>query len=158
MRSIETGTSLYKRLGLTTQVAFRIKVASRGKRIRINRGVLKVASVKSYAEVNDNNYDVLGLLDAFKDVRNIPDCLVNQAIRRLSAILNGLNEKQKESLITYALVYPPRVRAIVGAVLQNNSYAGKGLERLKDSLNPLTTIKLGVKERELPTKINWYIE
>ena len=37
----ETGTSLYNRLGLTTQMAFRIKIASRGKRIHINRGALK---------------------------------------------------------------------------------------------------------------------
>jgi hypothetical protein len=58
----------------------------------------------------------------------------------------------------YALLYPPRVRALVGAMLQHNDYASKALERLKESLNPLTTIKLGIKESELPTKGNWYIE
>ena len=35
----ETGISLYRSLGLTTQMAFRIKIASRGKRIDINRGM-----------------------------------------------------------------------------------------------------------------------
>lgn len=154
----ETGTSLYNRLGLTTQLAFRIKIASRGKRIHINRGALKADAAKSYAEVTEGNYEILGLLDAFKDIKRIPDCSVAQAVHRLSAIIKALSEEQTESLLQYALVYPPRVRALVGAVLQNNGNAAGGLEKLKDSLNPLTTINLGIKETELPTKTNWHIE
>jgi len=154
----ETGPSLYNRLGLTTQMAFRIKIASRGKRININRGILKADAVKSYAEVTDSNYNTLGLLDAFKDIKRIPDCSVAQAVRRLSAIIKALDDKQTESVIKYALLYPPRARALAGAVLENNGRKGKGLEKLKDSLNPLTIIKLGLKEVELPTKANWYIQ
>lgn len=151
----ETGTSLYNRLGLTTQMAFRIKIASRSKRISINRDALKANAVKSYAEVTDTNYEILGILDAFKDIKRIPDCSVAQAIRRLSAILKDLNEKQTTYLLKYALLYPPRVRALVGAVLEINGK--KELEKLKESLNPLTTIKIGLKKTELPTKSNWYI-
>jgi hypothetical protein len=154
----ETGTSLYNKLGLTTQMAFRIKIASRGKRININRGALKADAVKSYAEVNNNNYEILGLLDAFKDIKRIPDCSVYQAIRRLSAIIQELDDKQIDSMIKYALVYPPRVRALVGAVLQNIGFTGKTLDKLKNSLNPLSTLKFGIKETELPTKNNWYIK
>jgi hypothetical protein len=32
------------------------------------------------------------------------------------------------------------------------------MEKLKASINPLTTIKLGLKETELPNKSKWYIE
>lgn len=154
----ETGTSLYNRLGLTTQMAFRIKIASRDKRINIHRENLKTDAVKSYAEVSDSNYETLGLLDAFKDIKKIPDCSVAQAINRLSAIVKGLNDKQTAALLKYALVYPPRVRALVGAVLENIGSKAENIENLKESLNPLTTIKLGVKESELPTKSKWYIE
>mgnify|MGYP005847695401 CR=1 FL=1 len=154
----ETGASLYNRLGLTTQMAFRIKIASRGKRININRENLKADAVKSYAEVTDSNYETLGLLDAFKDIKKIPDCSVAQAVNRLSAIVKELNAKQKASLLKYALVYPPRVRALVGAVLENMGSKTHGIKKLKESLNPLTTIKLGAKENELPTKSKWYIE
>lgn len=154
----ETGTSLYKRLGLTTQMAFRIKIASRKKRIFINRGSLKADAVKSYAEITNDNYEILGLLDAFKDIKKIPDCPVAQAVRRLSAILKDLIPTQTEALIKYALLYPPRVRALLGAVLQNNGYSYTKLERLKKSLNPLTTVKLGLRSDKLPTKKNWYIE
>ncbi|WP_245725333.1 DUF6088 family protein [Paenimyroides marinum] len=154
----ETGISLYRRLGLTTQMAFRIKIASRGKRIYINRGTLKADGVKSYAEVTENNYEVLGLLDAFKDIKKIPDASVVQSVKRLSAILKDLDKKQTETLIKYALLYPSRVRALVGAILQNIGCKSKELDKLKQSLNPLTTTKLGLKENELPTKNNWYIQ
>lgn len=154
----ETGTSLYNRMGLTTQMAFRIKIASRGKRININQESLKADAVKSYTEVTDTNYETLGLLDAFKDVKRIPDCSVAQAVRRLTAIVKALNDKQIDSLIKYALLYPPRVRALLGAILENNGNKVKVMDKLKDSLNPLSTIKLGLKETELPTKSKWYIE
>ena len=154
----ETGISLYRRLGLTTQMAFRIKIASRGKRIDINRGTLKADGVKSYTEVADNNYEVLGLLDAFKDIKKIPDTSVVQSVNRLSAILKDLDKKQTQTLVKYALLYPSRVRALVGAILQNIGCKSEDLEKLKQSLNPLSTIKIGLKESELPTKDNWYIQ
>ena len=154
----ETGVSYYRRLGLTTQMAFTIKIASRGKRININRGSLKADAVKSYTEVSESNYEVLGLLDAFKDIKNIPDTSVAQSVRRLRAILKTLDKKQTETLIKYALLYPARVRALVGAILQNIDYTSKALDNLKQSLNPLSTIKLGLKESDLPTKNNWYIK
>jgi hypothetical protein len=153
----ETGTSLYNRMGLTTQLAFRIKIASRGKRININRGTLKANAVKSYTEVTDSNYETLEILDAFKDIKHIPDCSITQAVRRLSAIVKKLNDKQTASLIKYALLYPPRVRALVGAIVENNGRKLRGLEKLKDSLNPLTKIKLGLKETELPNQSKWYL-
>ncbi len=154
----ETGTSLYNRLGLTTQLAYRVKIASRSKRININSGALKADAVKSYAEVTDNNYEMLGLLDAFKDIKRIPDCPVSRAISRLSAIVKELNERQTELLIKYALNYPPRVRALLGAILEKNGISMKGLEKLKESLHPLTIIKLGINESDLPVKSKWHIE
>lgn len=153
----ETGFSLYNRLGLTTQMAFRIKIASRGKRISINRGALKADAVKSYAEVTEANYELLGFLDAIKDVKKIPDCTVSKAVKIISSKINNLNEKQTTELIKYALLYPPRVRALAGAILENFTKKAD-TQKLKESLNPLTKIKLGLKESELPTIQNWNIE
>jgi hypothetical protein len=153
----ETGVALYNRLGLTTQMAFRTKIASRGRRISINRENLIADPVKSYADVTHDNYKILGLLDAFKDIKKIPDCTVEQAVGRLSAIVRELSEKQKKFLLQYAMKYPPRVRALVGALLEYTGVKSKAVQALKDSLNPLTTINLGVDKEVLPTKSNWYI-
>ncbi len=153
----ETGYSLYNRMGLTTQMAFRIKIASRGKRISINRGSLKADAVKSYTEVTEANYELLGFLDAIKDIKRIPDCSVSQAVKILSGKVSKLNEKQISDLVKYALIYPTRVRALAGAMLENLNIQAN-TEKLKQSLNPLTKVKLGLKETELPTIKNWNIE
>jgi hypothetical protein len=148
---------LYNRMGLTTQMAFRIKIASRGKRISINRGALKADAVKSYTEVTEANYELLGFLDAIKDSKRIPDCPVSQAVRVLSGKIKTLNEKQTIELIKYALLYPPRVRALLGAMLENLNVQSN-IDKLKQSLNPLSKIKLGLKKTDLPTIKNWNIE
>jgi len=153
----ETGYSLYNRMGLTTQMAFRIKIASRSKRISINRGSLKADAVKSYAEVTEANYELLGFLDAIKDIKRIPDCSVSQVVKILSGKIRTLNDKQISGLVKYALLYPTRVRALVGAMLENLNIQAN-TKKLKQSLNPLTKVKLGLKETELPTIKNWNIE
>lgn len=153
----ETGFSLYNRMGLTTQMAFRIKIASRSKRISINRGPLKADAVKSYAEVTDANYELLGFLDAIKDIKKIPDCSPSQAVKLISNKISELDKKQITELIKYSLVYPPRVRALVGAML-DNLRVNADTSKLKESLNPLTKIKIGLKENDLPTIKNWNIE
>ena len=53
-------------------------------------------------------------------------------------------------------MYPPRVRAMLGAMLQNID-DGIITEKLKESLNPMTTFEIGLKENDLPTIKNWYI-
>ncbi len=150
----ETGFSLYNRLGLTTQMAFKIKVATKGNPIKIDIGTLKVSSVKSYVAVTDQNYQLLGFLDALKDIKRIPDCSVLQAVKRMRFLIKDLTAKEKNELIQYALFYPARVRALLGAILENLQL-NLNLDELKKSLNPLTKVKLSIKETELPTINNW---
>lgn len=153
----ETGYSLYNRLKLTTQVAFRIKIASRDRRISINKGALRIDTVKSYVDVTGSNYKLLELLDAFKDIKRIPDASTENSTIILSNIIKELDDKQIAEMIKYALSYPPRVKALLGAVLENlNSQVNTN--KLKQSLNPLTKFELGINKSVLPTINNWNIE
>lgn len=152
-----TGYALYNQLGLTTQMAFRYKIASRGKRISINRGTIKATPVKSYAEVTDENYELLGFLDAMKDLKKIPDTDTKTSIAVLSGKIKNLNNKQADEMITYAMLYPPRVRALLGAILEQLNKR-KNIKILKESLNPLSQFKLGVKDKFLPTAAAWNIK
>ncbi len=153
----ETGFSLYNRMGLTTQMAFKIKIATKKNPININQGTLQVSSVKSYVDITEKNYQLLGYLDALKDIRRIPDCSVIQAIKRMSFLLKALTSKEQKELIQYALFYPARVRSLLGAILENLNVTIQ-LEELKSSLNPLTKINISIKATELPTIKNWNIE
>ena len=79
-----TGTSLYNRMGLTTQVSKSIKIASRDKRITVSIGNIKGVPVKSYVDVTDKNFYLLEILDALKDFKKIPDLDTSSAIKIIS--------------------------------------------------------------------------
>jgi len=152
-----TGLLLYNKMGLTTQIPKEISIASNKKRIYISKGNIKANAVKSYVEVTNENYKLLELLDAFRDFKKIPDLNKNSAIKILSNKILELNNKQKKELIEIALEYPPRVRAFLGALLENIDKK-VNIKSLDDSLNPLSEYRLGITKDILPTVEKWNIK
>ena len=153
-----TGYALYNQLNLTTQMAFKTKIATNRSRKKIEKGWLQTSSVKSYVPVTENNYQLLGILDAIKDIKRIPDTSTTRVIKILMPKLKQLTQKEIKSMLQYALKYPPRARALLGALLQNIFDSRFNLTELKSSLNPSTFFRLGIKETDLPTLSNWNIK
>lgn len=153
----ETGFSLFNQLGLTTQMAFKLKIATRSKRIKINQGSLQVSSVKSYVNVTEQNFKLLGYLDALKDIRKIPDSTTTNAIKRMNWLIKALTKKQQNALVSFALFYPARVKALLGAILENQNFSFES-NKLKSSINPLSKVTLYIKQTDLPTIKKWNIE
>jgi len=151
-----TGASLYNQLMLTTQVPATYKIASADKRIYINRGKVRAKPVKSYAPVTDKNYKLLGLLDAMKDLNSIPDVDKRSAILIFLSRLKEMETKELNELARYALLYPPRARALLGALLEELD-KGIDLKGLKDSLNPLSTYNYNLQNTGLITQKSWNI-
>ncbi len=151
-----TGNYLYNKLGLTRQISSKLNIASRSKRIFINTGTLKASAVKSYAEVTEDNYQLLGFLDAIKDFKIIPDLNAKAGIEILSTTIQNLSKQKLILLIDYALLYPARVRALLGAILENNNNI-KEIKPLRESLNPLSKYQLPISKEDLPTIANWNI-
>ena len=133
-----TGGELYNQLNLTTQNYFRTKIATNRSRKKIEKGWLKTSTVKSYVDITDENYQLLGILDAIKDIRNIADTSTAQAIKILGGKMGEFDKKAIQSLIEYALQYPPRVRALLGAIVEDRFGNKFNLEPLRNSLNPST--------------------
>ncbi len=152
-----TGTSLYNRLGLTTQIPKKIKIASRDKRITISNDIVKASPIKSYVNVTDNNFYLLELLDVLKDFKNIPDLDKESAIKIITQKIQELNQNEIEFLIENGLAYPPRVRAFLGALLENINMRNN-LSSLKTGLNPLSEYDYGISKKLLPTVENWKIK
>lgn len=148
-----TGASLYNQMGLTRQVTSKIKIASRGKRIYVQTGNIKATPVKSYVEVTNDNYRQLGFLDALKDINIISDLDQKSAVVILSNMLKEMPNKKLAETIKYALVYPPRTRALLGALLENMA-KNELIQVLKESLNPFSEYKT-VISKQLPTGKNW---
>jgi len=153
----ETGPSLYNRLGLTTQISKSIKVASRDKEIKATIGNLKIRSTKSYTNITEDNYQLLQILDVIKDFKKIPDKDDTVSIGRLTALITTLTPSQTEKIIKLATKYPPRVAALLGAII--SSFAPfKDLTVLQKRLNPFTSYNFGINATLLPTVGLWNIK
>ncbi len=153
-----TGYKLYNQLSLTTQMAFTTKIATNRNLKKINIGWLKVNSVKAYVEVTEENYSLLGILDALKDIKSIPDSSPSNALKILMPKIKGFAKQDIEKLIKYSLSYPPRVRALLGAILEFLFKNEFDLISLKKSLNQTSFYKLRINSEILPTIENWSIK
>ena len=151
-----TGTALYNRMGLTTQVPGDIRVASKLKEIRTRIGNINVRRVKSYVDVSNENYQLLEILDVLKDFKQIPDLNKKIAVKQIMVALASLKNKDRLQIVRYGLDYPPRTRAFLGALLENVS-VDMDLEPLAQSLNPLTAYDLGITPDILSTAGKWNI-
>lgn len=148
----ETGNSLYNKLGLTTQVPTFIYLGVYNSRINVNKDNLKIKSVKSYIVPTDNNIKYLQFLDILKDFKTIPDLDINYTIEYLSKQLNSLDLKL---LTKYAINYPPRVIAFLGALLEYNKLS---IANLKKYLNTTSSFNFGINNDILPTAKKWNIK
>ncbi|WP_299983804.1 DUF6088 family protein [Desulfobacula sp.] len=153
-----TGAALFNQLSLTTQIPKDIDLASRTKRPASKVGNINVRFVKSYAAINNKNYNLLGILDALKDFKKIPDLNKESAIKRITVMIAELTDREKKNLIKYALDYPPRARAFLGALLELSKIEySEVLDTLKQSLNPLSSYFVGVTQDVLPNSKSWFI-
>ena len=152
-----TGIQLYNQMGLTTQMPFTIEISGKS-RLKITKvGNIKVKSIKNFIEVTDENYQLLGILDTFKDFDTIPDIDRTTAIKLLINNVKRLTPQQTQEFMMYALKYPPRVRAFVGATLENIDKT-LDLINLKKSINPLSKYKVGITSILLPNANNWNLK
>jgi hypothetical protein len=129
-----TGPALHNRMRLTTQVPAHIEVASVVKRNPVRIKTMKVSFVKSYANITNENVPLLEILDTLKGFKRIADLDEQMVIKRLTAIIDGLTVTETQQLIDYGLEYPPRTRALLGAILAMQKRLGLGIEELAKSL------------------------
>ena len=151
-----TGVRLYNQLGLTTQVPNVVRLASKDKEIKTKIGNLIIKPAKSYVRVTKKNVPLLQLLDVMKDFKNIPDMDKKIGIDFLKEKIDNLSDEDKEKLTNFAKAYPPKVRALLGAILEVLSLDQLS-ESLKETINYLSSYEFGISEKILPTISNWKI-
>lgn len=151
-----TGVRLYNQLGLTTQVSNVLRLASMDKEIKTKIGNLTIKPAKSYVPITKKNVPLLQLLDVMKDFKNIPDMDKRIGIDFLRKKINNLSDEDKEKLTSFAKAYPPKVRALLGAILEVLSLDQLS-KSLKGTINYLSRYDFGISKRILPTISNWNI-
>ncbi|MBN2857641.1 MAG: hypothetical protein JXN63_04495 [Candidatus Delongbacteria bacterium] len=150
-----TGMGLYNQLRFTTQVSNIYRIAYFNRRISTKISTAKIKSAKSYVPVTENNYRCLQILDAIKDFNKILDM---DRKGGLALLTDYIKKSDKNQLIRYSKKYPPRVRAFLGAILENIGYNKKELIDLKNTINPLSSFNYGYKIDLLIPIQNWNIK
>ena len=154
---IVTGLEAWRRLGLTTQITSESMLIS-SKRLRISpvMGHRVRAAIRSSARGSRGNERAV--LDALRAIRRIPgttpDSVLDWARFHLRA-----GTLDFPALVRMAKKEPPRVRALLGALMEDASL--KDTEDMRDilrsSLNPLTTYRIPGALEHLKTAKEWNI-
>lgn len=152
-----TGYSIWNQMGLTSQISGIIIVGTSRRRDPVKRGIYRVKFITQPNKITAKNIPLLQILDSIKMIKQIPDTTINDSVKTLSTIIGQLDDGLYPELIKLSMKYPPRVRALLGAILESLGNAGI-IESLKKSLNPMTTYSIGVKDTVGLNLHNWNIE
>ena len=90
-------------------------------------------------------------------MNSIPDLKKNDGIVFLKNILKGFDTIQIKKLVTYGAAYPPKVRALLGALLEELKINFSTYDVLKRSMNPSSSFEYGINSQLLPTVNSWNI-
>lgn len=150
-----TGISVYNRLGLTTQVPAVVTLAATRRRRNLPR---RLRTVVRPALEQASDVPLLQWLEVLRDVRRIPDTSPDRVVTRVARELRQLPAAARRRLTELARQQaPPRARALLGALLENLPDK-KGAATLRQTLNMLTTYRLGVGPQVLPNRAAWHIQ
>ena len=149
-----TGLAVYNALGLTTQVPATLTLATTRPRRRLPA---RLRAVVRPAPEAPSDVPLLQWLDVLRDVRRIPDATPARVVARVGGYLRQLPAAARRRLtVLAARQAPPRVRALLGALLETLPDAA-GAARLRATLNPLTRYRLGLNAAALPNCAAWNI-
>lgn len=151
-----TGYRAFNELGLTTQIANTIQIATNKAKNPKQRGIYKIEFAVQNNIITKENIPLLKLLDTIKNIKKIPGTMADEAIPILCGIIKKLTDDNIQNIVRLSKKYPPATRALLGAIIEmlaNHT----SIKQLKEGLNPITKYNIGISESVLPTKNNWNI-
>lgn len=151
-----TDYSIWDSMGLTTQFSSTIVIGLNRRKDSLTRDGRNIRFVLQPNEINEGNVHLLQILDAVKFIKKIPDTTLEKSVYRLREIIKNLDKRNLMLLIDLAVKYPPRVRALAGALVDSIGHIDIA-KKLKDTLNPLTEYRIGIDKSILSTGISWNI-
>ena len=152
-----TGAAVYNKLGLTSQISNTLVIAT-NKPLppKVIQGY-KVKYVKREIDIKDQDIPLLQILDALRDLKNIPDATADEALNVLIDMIKTFSEDEQKRLARIALNCNACTRALLGAILEQY-VPSIPVSNLYNSLNKLSSYEVGVSKNILGNKNNWNIK
>ena len=152
-----TGIKAYQERRLTTQLPTIIEIAIQGKSKPFKKiGNYQFRFVKRNFPFTDDQVPYLQLLDALKDIKRIPDAPISETIKTMKIIVQHLTTYEVQIMIELSQYYPPSVRALLGAIVQETQLTVI-LTPLFETLNPFSVYKIGINDNSLKYQKYWKI-
>lgn len=151
-----TGYSIYNQLGLTNQVSNVIQIGKNQVRPNFKRERYTISFVRQKNIITKENVPLLQILDAIRYIKKIPDTTLEASCKRLVSIVRDISPDDQVTMVRLALKYPPMVRALLGALLDQVK-ADSVSEPLYKSLNPITKYKVKGAVNVLRSTGKWNI-
>ncbi len=152
-----TGYAVWNQMGLTSQISNVIIIGTSRRRDLMTRGNYEIRFIMQPNKITSNSIPLLQILDSIKLIKQIPDTTVDKSIGILKKHITELDEKRLATIVKLSMKYPPRVRALLGAILESTGN-DKYISELKQSLNPTSTYSIGLNDSSDINPNNWNIE
>lgn len=151
-----TGVQAFNRLGLTRQISKDYVIATDRPRSPIQMGSGVIHFVKSRVTRPVSDIELLQVLDAFQNVKKIPDTLPEDVLYVLQGRLKGYTSDRLSALTSLALNYPPSTRALLGVIIDGLGEQDEA-KKLNNSLNPTSVYRLGINMEEFSPSLCWHL-
>ena len=152
-----TGFSIYNRFGLTTQVSNVIEIGANMDKKNRKRGKYTIRFIRQWNPIRKNNIYFLQILDCLRFIKKIPGTDVDSSYQRILYLITNLNEKNRKALTRLATNYPPSVRALTGAILEQLNENTLS-DQLLNTLKATTTFNIDISDNILQYKEKWKIQ
>lgn len=153
-----TGVTIYNQMGLTSQMANVIVIASINPKPEKEISGYRLKFVKrDFEEIEETDIPLLQLLDAIKDIKRIPDASPDEALKVIIFKIKEMPVTKLKQLAKLALKYNAATKALTGALLEKYS-SGINISPLFKSLNSLSKYEIEISLSLLPNQTKWNIE
>ena len=151
-----TGFSVFNKYGLTT-LSNTIQIGRNTFKPPIKRGIYTIQFVLQKNVITKENVKVLQVLDCLKMLKGIPDTTNNNSLSLFGRIIRKYNKTDRELLIQLSMKYPASTRALLGMIFETEKIMGP-LDKIRETLNPISTYNLGIRQFDKFLKEKWGIK
>lgn len=146
-----TGPYMYNKMGLTEQITSTITIATHKPVRNFKFRKLNIECIKAYADnklLEDESLQYIRILDAIKDIKHIPgknqqdiyDTIIKQYLVLYS-------DTVLTKIVSLAINYPPRVRKVLGDMLEDLNRTDLYL-RISKTIIPTTRFSFSYKRNK----------